>query len=201
MTTLHVREDAAARRRRRVPLGRRSASRRRLPAQADASRCVEHAAGRRLESGAGRVPATGDGLVLRGLTVSGLPTLLVRTAAAGRARDRPQDARRARRRGRRARRVARSHPASLVGSDGPHAATAQRPGPRLRLAVPTPLASGRRPSACSPIRAPRAPPTSTCACPNGWPQAGSDRSSPTPSRRRRLTLKLQLRVAQLSTRS
>ena len=154
-----------------------------------------------IQSGGGKVAASGDGLVLRGMKASGLPTLRVRTRTRRRARDRSADARRARRRGRRAPRIARPDRAPVVGPARPDPRPSQRSGPRLRVRRGRRAQVDPRPSACSPTRPPRAPPTSTCGCPNGSPREASDRSKKSPSKPPPQTLKLQSRVALVSTRS
>ena len=170
----------AARGGRAVPVGRRPRDRRELPAQA-LDRGARARAGRRDRERRQQ----GRRLRRRARAArhegSGLPTLRVGSAPGGRARDRPPDARRARRRGRRAApSCARADRAPVVRRARADPRPAQRPGPRLRLRIGrrAQVDGGRR--GCSPIRAPRAPPTSTCGCPNASPREASDRSSRSP---------------------
>jgi cell division protein FtsQ len=88
MTTLHVRDDALRAAVSEYP------SIKDVEADADlphrlAIRVNERAPVAAIDTGAGKVPASSDGLVLRGMTASGLPTLRVRSApGSGRVTDR-----------------------------------------------------------------------------------------------------------------
>jgi cell division protein FtsQ len=82
MTTLHVREDALLAAVAQYP------SIRGLDVDADLPHKLtievrERAPVAAIESGGAKVPASGDGLVLRGMRASGLPTLKVRSAPSG----------------------------------------------------------------------------------------------------------------------
>jgi cell division protein FtsQ len=82
MTTLHVREDALRAAVAEYP------SIKGLDVETDMPHALtihvrERAPVVAIENGGAKLPASGDGLVLRGMRVSGLPTLRVRTAPAG----------------------------------------------------------------------------------------------------------------------
>jgi len=83
MTTLHIREDALLAAVSQYP------SIKGLDVDTDLPHAVsivvrERAPVAAIESGGGKVAASGDGLVLRGMRAAGLPTLRVRSAPAGR---------------------------------------------------------------------------------------------------------------------
>jgi cell division protein FtsQ len=88
MTTLHVREDALRSAVSEYPSVKRVAADADLPHKL-VIRVGERAPVAAIDAGSGRVPASSDGLVLRGMTASGLPTLRVRSApGSGRVTDR-----------------------------------------------------------------------------------------------------------------
>ena len=145
-----------------------------------------------------RIPVTGSGVLLRGVTAErDLPSLVLRQTAVG---PKLTD-----RRALRALTIASAAPDPLLqprerARRSGHAGLSSR----SRMApnwcsVPTRTRarSGARRRACWPRPRPRAPPISTSGFPVGWPLEGSRRSRP---RRRTRTLNLRLRIAQLSTR-
>ena len=200
MTTLHVREDAAARGRRAVPVDQGLRRRRRLPAQA-LDRRARARAGRRDPERRRPVAASGDGLVLRGMRARGLPTLRVRATPAGKRVTDRADARRARRGRRRAARVARAHRAPVVRPARPDARPARRPGPRLRLRHRRPSQVGRgRPRARRSELGGRHLPRPAGARTRGRGRPRTGRAGGRAGGRPQ-TLKLRSRVGLLSTRS
>jgi cell division protein FtsQ len=82
MTTLHVREDQLRAAVAQYPSIAGLETDAKLPHKLSIV-VRERAAVAAIESGGGRVAASGDGRVLRGMTASGLPTLRVRSAPAG----------------------------------------------------------------------------------------------------------------------
>jgi POTRA domain, FtsQ-type len=192
MTTLHVREDALRAAVAQYP------SVKAVDADADLPhrlmiRVHERAPVLAIDTGAVRVAASSDGLVLRGMTASGLPTLRARSApAGGRVTDRKTLGALA---------VAGGAPRELrarierMWAGSPSISGTARPSSSARGR--TPPASGWRPSACWPTRARRAPPISTCGCPNASPPEASDPSRTTPINPSPQTLKLRSRMGRL----
>ena len=145
-----------------------------------------------------RIPVTGDGFVLRGVTAErDLPSLVLDAAAVGPKLTDRRALRRAEDRRRRSRR-----PAPALECARRQRAGRRRDASRMdpnwcSVRPPTRVRSGSPPRACSPRARPPARPIWTSGFPGGWPQEGSRRSTRRPITQ---TLNLRLRIAQLSTR-
>ena len=199
MTTLHVRDAGAARARPRT--SRRSAA---LKApdfpHALTIQVIERQPVAALAAdGERRIPVTGDGVVLRGVTAErDLPSLVLDSAGDRPEAHRPARAARAGDRRRRPRRAAARARASSTSASAAWSSSLEDGPNWCSVPTPTRARSGSRRRACWPRARPPGATYLDLRIPGRVAAGGLAPVEPEPTRTR--TLNLRLRMAQLSTR-